>query len=164
MGKSSPNRRKRKPYLQRSDLERVQSQWVKLTGLHNRTDWSAAVVRAATATEIAVNFAIRREFSARSQLDAKFVDGLLGWANGLSGKLDRLLLPLVSGSDKHAVVRKLCPLARKIHKKRNEITHSGHFSTESEATALIADCRAFVYGIVHVYEPAFSLKEEAASV
>ena len=85
----------RKPYAERSDLGKIQSQWVKLTGLQDRTDYSAAVIRAASATELAVNYALRKEFSARSQFDAKFVDGLLMWANGLKGKVERLLLPIL---------------------------------------------------------------------
>src|SRR6185503_8057316 len=85
------------PYAQRTDVDKVRSQWTKLGGHHSRTDWSAAVVRAATACEIAVNFAVRREFAARSELPDKFVDGLLYGANGLSGKVKRLLLPLLEG-------------------------------------------------------------------
>ena len=84
----------RKPYEKRSDLEKLHSQWHKLSGLHTREEWSAAIVRAATAAEIATNFAIRAEFGARSKFDPKFVDSLLRWANGLAGKLDRLLVPL----------------------------------------------------------------------
>ena len=85
----------RVPYEERSDLEKIQSQWTKLTGsLHNNEQWSAAIVRAATAAEIAANFAIRREFEANSQFESAFINSLLRWANGLSGKIDRLLLPL----------------------------------------------------------------------
>lgn len=83
-----------KPYEQRTDLEKVQSQWHKLSGLHTREEWSAAIVRSATAAEIAANFAVRAEFAERSQFDSAFVDNLLHWANGIAGKLDRLLIPL----------------------------------------------------------------------
>ena len=64
-------------YEDRTDLEKIQSQWHKITGLHTRDEWSAAVVRAATAAELAANFAIREEFKARSNFDAQFVDSLL---------------------------------------------------------------------------------------
>jgi hypothetical protein len=152
-------RAKLKPYDQRTDLEKIQSQWTKLSGLHSRTDWSAAVVRAATATELAVTLAIRREFAARSQLDAAFIDGLLKWANGLTGKLDKLLLPLLKGGDNHKAVSDLCKLARKINDKRNDIAHRGEFCSEQQATELIADCKTFVHGIVQLYEPGFELNE-----
>lgn len=89
----------RKPYEERTDLEKIQSQWNKLSGLHSREEWSAAIVRAATAAELAANFAIRKEFESRSKFDSKFVDSLLRWANGLAGKIDRLLIPLSVGEE-----------------------------------------------------------------
>jgi hypothetical protein len=51
----------RKPYADRTDVERLQSTWRKLSGLMNRKEWSSAVTRAATAAEIAANIAIRHE-------------------------------------------------------------------------------------------------------
>src|SRR5690242_4865570 len=98
--------RTRKPYEERTDLEQIRAQWIKLTGLHSREEWSAAVVRAATAAEIAANFAVRREFSLRGEQDAILVDSLLKWANGLPGKLDRLLLPLYGGKDLRTELRR----------------------------------------------------------
>ncbi len=151
-----------KPYDQRSDLEKIRAQWVKLSGLHDRTDWSAAVVRAATATEIAVNLAIRREFAARSQFDAAFVDGLLKWANGLTGKLDRLLMPLLNGSSKHEVVGKLRKLAQPINDQRNDIAHRGKFCSEKVASKLINNCETFVVSLIALYEPSFDLKRSGA--
>jgi hypothetical protein len=94
-------------YEDRSDLEKIQSQWHKLTGLHTREEWSAAIVRAATAAELAANFAIREEFRSRGKFDAKFVDSLLRWANGLAGKMDHLLLPLNAGKKRSGEIKKL---------------------------------------------------------
>jgi hypothetical protein len=122
--------------------------------------WSAAVIRAATAAEIAVNLAIRREFTARSQLDAAFVDDLLKWANGLSGKVEKLLLPLVKGRDNEAAVKELCKLARIINEKRNVIAHRGEFCSEQVATDVIAKCEMFVVGMIKPYEPTFELRED----
>jgi hypothetical protein len=45
----------KKPYDERSDLEKLRSQWTKLSGLHLRDEPSAAIVRCATAAEIAAN-------------------------------------------------------------------------------------------------------------
>src|SRR5277367_6148959 len=90
-------------YEQRSDVEKIQSQWHKLTGLHSREEWSAAIVRAATAAEIAANFAVRQEFKSRSIFKGDFVNSLLRWANGLDGKINRLLLPLSEGSKRHKI-------------------------------------------------------------
>lgn len=79
-----------KPYQELTDIEKLQKQWHKLSGLHSREEWSAAIVRAATTAELAANHAIRAEFLAHSQFDGAFVDSLLKWANGLSGKLRAL--------------------------------------------------------------------------
>lgn len=88
-----------KPYAERTDLEKMQSQWNKLSGLHSREEWSAAVMRAATAAEIAANFAVRREFASRSKFEPEFVNKILKMANGLGGKVDRL---------PHSIVRVRC--------------------------------------------------------
>src|SRR5581483_4551346 len=99
------------PYWDRSELERIQTQWHKLTGLHSREEWSAAIVRAATAAELSANFAIRAEFTARSQFNEEFVSSLLLWANGLAGKIDRLLIPLTADLEKADAVRGLKKLS-----------------------------------------------------
>lgn len=142
-----------------TDLERVQKQWHKLSGLHTREEWSAAIVRAATAAEIAATFAIRREFEANSEFDSKFVDSLLRWANGLAGKLDRLLLPMsVTNKAKNKKLRALKTIADDINTKRNAIAHQGEFCSEEEAQATIAQAKEFITTLVQIYEPQFALK------
>jgi len=148
------------PYWDRDDLKRIQTQWHKLTGLHSREEWSAAIVRAATAAELAANFAIRAEFSARSQLDADFVNSLLRWANGLAGKIDRLLIPITTGQAKADAVRGLKPLSDTINAKRNSIAHQGEFCNNGEATAIIEQTRTFIQTLIRLYEPAFALKDK----
>ena len=151
---------KKQDYDKRSDVEKIESQWTKLSGLHTRAEWSAAVVRAATAAELAANLAIRREVAARSKFDGAFVDKLLKWANGLTGKLDKLLLPMLEGQDKRVAIVKLCNLARKVNNKRNDITHRGVFCSQKEATAQIANCKKFVVGVVRHYVADFDLHEK----
>lgn len=146
------------PYEQRSDIDKIQSQWTKLNGHQNRTDWSAAVVRAATACEIAVNLAIRREFSDRSAFGAEFVDSLLLWSNGLAGKVSKLLLPMLQGEGRQDVIKELCKLADRINGKRNMIAHRGEFCSEQESTELISQCEKFVVGLVKLYQPDFELR------
>lgn len=148
-----------KPYDERTDLEKIRSQWKKLSGLLSRSDWSAAVVRAATATELAVTFAIRYEFTQKSELDTSFIDGLLGWVNGLIGKVDKLLLPLLERTEKHNTVKKLYNLAEKINNRRNMIVHRGEFCDKRSTITLINHCKEFVDGIVQIYDPKFILKE-----
>ena len=124
----------RKPYHERADIENIQSQWRKLSGLHIREEWSAAVIRAATAAEIAANFAVRREFAAKSHLEPIFVDTLLQWANGLAGKLDRLLIPITKNEpEKNKVLRELRAAASQINSRRNAVVHQGEFCNTEEA-------------------------------
>lgn len=149
----------KKPYNERTDIERLEAQWTKLSGLLERSDWSAAVVRAATATEIAVNFAIRKEFEDQSEIKGKSVDLFLKAANGLQGKVDKLLLPLVFGTPKYAAVTALKKQAETINSRRNKIVHSGEFSNADEANSLITTCKAFVEGIVRLYKPTFTLRD-----
>lgn len=150
----------RKLYEERTDLEKVQSQWHKLSGLHTREEWSAAIVRAATAAEIAANFAIRAEFTAQSELDPAFVDSLLRWANGLAGKLDRLLVPVTTASKKkNKTIKALCAKASEINKKRNAVAHQGEFCSEDEARAVISTAHKFITTLVRLYEPTFVLKQ-----
>jgi hypothetical protein len=149
-----------KPYGKRTDLAKVQAQWHKLSGLHSSDEWSAAVVRAATAAELAANFAIRAEFKARSKFDDAFVNSLLKWANGLAGKLEKLLVPLSETDEtKLKAMKTLRSAAEKINRKRNAIAHQGEFCNEREATAIIEKTREFITALVHLYEPKFALKE-----
>lgn len=149
-----------KPYQERTDIEKLQKQWHKLSGLHSREEWSAAIVRAATAAELAANHAIRAEFAARSQFDGAFVDSLLKWANGLSGKLRNLLVPLVATDPaKRGAMAALQTLADRVNAKRNAIAHQGEFCNKQEATEAIANARNFITGLVTLYEPQFKLKD-----
>lgn len=141
-------------------MEKLQSQWHKLSGLHKREEWSAAVVRAATAAEIAANFAVRSEFAAKSTFDAPFVDSQLKWANGLAGKINHLLEPLwKSQPQKHKYVKPLRKLAEAVNLKRNAVAHQGEFCNAGEATAAIASAREFIVNLIQLYKPEFKLKE-----
>lgn len=155
--------KKRKPYDQRTDVEKIRSQWTKLSGLHSREEWSAAVVRAATAVELAVTFAIRSEFAKKGgDFSREFIDGLLKWANGLLGKIDKLLLPLIKDApEKREEVKKLQICARNINEKRNKIVHCGEYCDEDQAQKLIGDCQKFVVGIVQMYVENFRLTEKS---
>jgi hypothetical protein len=150
----------RKPYEERTDLEKCQSQWTKLQGLHSREEWSAAIVRAATAAEIAANYAIRTEFEHQSKLSKHFVDSLLKGANGLQGKIDKLLAPLAKGTQKSKVIGKLKPTAETINGVRNAIVHRGEFRDEDEAVETIQHARHFVESLVQLYDPAFKLRDK----
>lgn len=150
----------KKPYEKRSELEKIQSQWHKLTGLHGREEWSAAVVRAATAAELAANFAIRKEFAKQSKVRAEFVDSLLIWANGLRGKMEHLLLPITKGRGRFDNLNALWKLAKVVNSTRNGIAHQGAFCDEDDAKEAIEAAREFIGGIVTHYEPTFELVDQ----
>lgn len=152
---------KRTPYQDRTDLEKLRSQWKKLSGLASRREASAAVVRAATAAEIAANFAIRREFASRSSFDSAFVDSLLKWANGIAGKIEKLLIPLHEGRKSYANVKRLKSLAAALNSKRNAIVHQGEFCNPTDVDTMLVKARDFIETLVHLYEPTFSLDKEA---
>ena len=151
---------KKKPYVERTDVQKIKSQWTKLRGLHGRAEWSAAVVRAATTAEIAVNLAIRSELAERQITDNDVIDLMLTVANGLKGKFNRLLQPLTKGNKVRAKeLKKLWKIADKINQSRNEIVHSGLFRSEKHAQETINQCHAFVVPLVRIYECDFALDE-----
>jgi hypothetical protein len=90
-------------------------------------EWSAAGVRAATVVEIAANLAIRAEYAKYTTFSAAYVDKLLRFANGLDGKVKRLLLPIFSTAElaKYADIQSL---AENINTRRNKVVHQGEFT------------------------------------
>ena len=152
----------RERYQQATDLEKIQSQWNKLSGLHSRKEWAAVIVRAATAAEIATNFAIRTEFASRSQFDAGFIDSLLTWANSIDGKLNRLLIPMCRGmaATKERELQALKARADRINKERNAIVHRGEFRNEAESQTTMTDAKTFVEGLIRLYQPGFTLDKK----
>jgi len=150
----------KKKYEKRTDLEKIQSQWNKLTGLHSRDEYSSAIVRAATAAEIAANFAVRNEFESQTNCSDDFVDSLLRWANGIEGKINRLLLPMTDGSKHHKVLADMKKRAEGINKKRNAVAHQGEFCNEDESKKVIKDARDFIENVVTLYDPTFKLKDK----
>lgn len=152
-------KKERKPYAERNDIERLQSTWRKLHGLMQRREWSAAVTRAATAGEIAANIAVRHELHLKRGLEPEFVDHLLKWANGLAGKLNKILAPLKGASDQRKVLNELRNKASRINEQRNSVVHSGAFMNETEARETVDLARELVDALVKPYHPDFILLE-----
>lgn len=146
-----------KLYSERTDIERLQSSWKKLTGLMKRNEWSAAITRAATAAEIAANIAVRHELQEQRNLEAPFVDHLLKWANGLDGKLGKLLSPLHTTKERQKIFKSLRKKAEKINDQRNIVVHSGNFMNEEEAKEVVALAKEFIEEIVGSYHENFKL-------
>ncbi|MBX5086731.1 hypothetical protein HJB56_28820 [Rhizobium lentis] len=154
----------KKPYNERSDLEKLRSQWNKLSGLHLRDEPSAAIVRCATAAEIAANYAIRTEWARQTQFDAAIVDQFLRWANGLHGKVTRLFVPIYFAHPaKSKVGKDLVKSAEKINAVRNAVVHQGEFSNAKEAEAAIVEAKTFINLIVGLSNPGFDIADKATS-
>jgi hypothetical protein len=146
-------------YADCDDVRKIKKQWTKLNGLHRRDEWSAAVVRAATAAEIAVNLAVRAEFAERGITDHGAIDIVLRSANGLQGKFTRLLRPLIKDQDRKTAAKKLWTFAEAINRSRNEIVHIGEFRSAAKSKETIVQCREFVLPLVRLYEPTFTLRD-----
>lgn len=160
---ASESRRKAgkgKPYNERTDLEKLQSQWNKLSGLHLREEPSAAIVRCSTAAEIAANYAIRHEWARQTEFDASVVDGFLRWANGLKGKVEKLFVPVYFAyPDRSKTGKALISAANEINEVRNRVVHQGAFSTKVEAEAVMAKAKAFIDMIIGLSVDGFDIQD-----
>ncbi len=146
------------PYDDRDDLEKLRSQWKKIDGIIDRQkEWSAAIVRAATAAEIAANIAIRKRFEQESEFAPEFVNSLLIWANGIEGKFNRLIIPAERDDAKRKALKALKKRAVRLNKKRNSIVHRGEFASKREMRELVDLAREIVNALVIPWEPTFRL-------
>ncbi len=149
----------RKPYVERTDIEKIYSNWNKISGLLDREEWSSAIVRAATATEIAANLVVREEFIDARKLNPELVDHFLKWANGLQGKFDKLIIPALRGKDHEQSFRGLKRRVEDINLKRNSIVHSGSFSNRTEANRVVREAKAIIVELLDPYYENFELTE-----
>jgi hypothetical protein len=152
-----PNKSK-VPYSDRPDTVKLKTQWNKIRGIITRDrEWSAAIVRAATAAEIAANIAIRNRFEADSQFSADFVNSLLKWANGIDGKIYRLLIPSEPDQARKDALSELAKDVKVLNEKRNEIVHRGVFASKEEAERLVILAHGIILGLVRPWEPELKL-------
>ena len=153
MGTSS----KKTAYSDRTDLEKIFSNWNKIRGLLKRGEWSSAIVRAATATEIAANLVIREELVDGYGLPKPLVDHFLLWANGIRGKFEKLILPVTNGKTHNAELIKLKKRVDDINKERNSIVHTGAFKSEAKAHQIVNEARSVILALVAIYYDGFEL-------
>lgn len=149
----------RLPYGERSDHQKIKANWNKVRGLLKRKEWSAAIVRAATAAEIAANLVIRDELIAKRQLDAALVDHFLKWANGIQGKFDKLIIPLVKGREHSKAFGQLAKRVQDINQKRNAVVHTGSFGSEKDARAVTMEAYVVIQELIRPYGDRPGLKK-----
>ncbi len=150
-----------KAYEDRTDIERIQSNWKKLSGLYSRGEWSSSIVRAATAAEIASNLVVREELQNIKGIDEPFVTHLMMWANGIQGKFQKLILPAVSGKDYDMIFKRLSRDIGDINKIRNGIVHAGKFADSEPAHEVLVKARRVILSLVRQYHSDFDLDEIA---
>lgn len=151
--------KKRKPYSERTDLQKIRSNWKKIDGLYSKDEWSSVIIRSATASEIAVNLMIREELVNKRELDENFVESLLRWANGIQGKIDRILRPLSVNSENPLVSKATKLKIRDINDERNSVVHQGQFKRKSTAKRIIKLSKEVIETLVNRYETDFELKD-----
>lgn len=132
MGKKKP----KIPYDERSDDEKLESNWKKAKAQFHREDWSASVLRAATAVEISANIYIRRFLIDGYDLPNTFVDALLMSANGIDGKFKRLVRPAAEVEGTWKEISKIQKKIEGINKQRNGVAHAGKFKNRPDAKAV----------------------------
>jgi len=140
----STTKTKKKPYSDRTLEEKITSNWTKTLGLFKRGEYSTVVIRAATSIELASNMLIKAEFHQNRGLPEEFVESLMMWANGLMGKVDRLLLPIFKGTKKQAMLKEIKVRSKDINDERNNIVHRGQFKAKKTATRVISEAEFII--------------------
>jgi hypothetical protein len=148
----------KRAYSERTDLEKVQSNWKKAVGLYSRKEWSTVIMRSVTAVELAANYVIRKELIEKRKLENEFVDHLMIWANGIRGKFEKLILPLAINAQAASDLKKVKKKIDEINMERNSIAHSGQFKQQSTAKHVLQSSREIIETLVQIYESDFSLK------
>ncbi|MEP4546979.1 MAG: hypothetical protein ABJ000_12430 [Saccharospirillum sp.] len=132
MGKSN-----KKPYDERTDDEKLLSNWKKAVGLFEREDWSASIMRVATSSEIASNIYVRHYLQERHGLPGDFVNSLLKSANGMAGKLRQLITPAAKSLGKWDEIKSIQQKIDSINTHRNEVAHAGKFKNRKDARVVV---------------------------
>jgi hypothetical protein len=121
------------PYSEKTDAEKVRTNWRKTLKLYSQGEYSVCIIRAATSAELMVNLALRHELISARSLPKPFVDQLMRKANGIVGKFFGLLLPILDGDRKQGQVRALGKDLEALNDQRNRVVHQGEFKKRSTA-------------------------------
>jgi hypothetical protein len=135
------------PYVERTDDQRLESNWRKARGLFKRGDYSASILRVATSAEIAANIYVRHFLTNEHSLPASYVDALLFSANGLDGKFKRLIRPAAEYRRTWGALKKIQKQIESLHEHRNSVVHAGHFKQKAEAKEAIASSLVIIQAL-----------------
>ncbi len=159
MDKQDKKSLNKKSYTNRTDIEKITSNWRKTLRLFERGEWSTVVIRSVTSIELSANFVIRKELIENHNLKKEFVDIQLKKANGVKGKFDKLLLPFFEDTPFYKELKGLEKKVSKINEVRNGIVHSGQFKIKKTAEHIMKECQEIIHILVRKYEPSFTLKD-----
>jgi hypothetical protein len=81
-------------------------------------------------------FLFVRILSRQHGLPEAFVDSLLISANGIDGKVKKLVQPVCEATGKWNAMKSIVKDVEKINKLRNQIAHSGRFMNQEEANEI----------------------------
>lgn len=140
----SDSKTKNKPYSDRTLEEKISSNWTKTLGLYKRGEYSTVVIRAATSIELASNLLIKAEFQQNRGLPEEFVESLMMWANGLTGKVDKLLLPIFKGTTKENKLKEIKVRSKDINDERNNVVHRGQFKAKKTADKIMSEAEFII--------------------
>ena len=147
----------KKPYDERTDKEKIESNWKKTCGLYLRGEHSMAVIRAATTVELAANLVVREELENNQKLPKDFVDSLMKWTNGLVGKLKNLIIPITKGTEKEKFFTEIQKEIVDINNQRNGVAHRGEFKIKKTSSRIISEAHEIIEKLVQQYDKTFSL-------
>jgi hypothetical protein len=103
------------------------------------------------------NLAIRHELVKSKNLPIVFVDHLLVWANGISGKFHKLLIPILEGAESHQSIKELSAAMKKVNEERNKVAHRGEFKKHSTAYDALTAAHKYISGLATTYAPTIQL-------
>lgn len=159
MSKLRRTRKSKKPYEEAEDDEKVRRNWNKTLGLHERGEYSAAVLRAAISLELMVNYAIRQELVEEKELPIDFVNKLLKDANGITRKYKGILLPIMEEYEEHNDLKVLWQQnIEKVNQRRNRIAHGGEFDNKKPVYDLLCLAHEALTEVMELFGSKQSLK------
>jgi hypothetical protein len=109
------------------------------------------------------NLAIRHELITTRTLSATFVDHLLRWANGVSTKHHKLLLPILEGTETHGKVNAVSISLKKVAEERNGVAHRGEFKKRSTALESLTAAHNYISILATIYAPTLHLSKPETS-
>lgn len=149
------------PYDERTDDQRLASNWNKARKQFERKDWSACVVRVTTSAEIAANIYIRQFLITDHALPPKFVDALLLSANGLDGKFKRLIKPVAEHRGSWPELRSLQSKITSLNGHRNGVAHAGRFKNKKDARSAFEQSLAIIQALAPNESTSLALPNES---